>query len=69
MLKYSNFILIIIFLSNIYVLEARKIDLKNKKSTNEEVDNTFGSADFEEELKNFQNSPNSNDKSSKYEIS
>ena len=61
--KYLLLIIIIFsFSSTIY---ARKIKLKNKQTSNTNI-NLFGGAYFEQELQTFQNSQNKNDKNNKY---
>ena len=65
MIKYLYYMLIVIFtVSNIEIIEGRKINLKSKKvSENESAD--FGGENFITELKSF-NASNSQDKSNKY---
>ena len=65
MIKYLYYMLIVIFtISNIEILEGRKINLKSKESSkSESVD--FGGKNFESELASFK-SLNSQGKTNKY---
>ena len=54
MFKYFNFILIILFLSNINLLEARKLKLKPHETT-EKQSSAFGGLNFINELDEFNN--------------
>ena len=54
MIKYLKYFFIIIIISNVSILEARKIDLKKSKSDDKNT-STFGGINFESELKSFQN--------------
>ena len=66
MIKYLKFVFIICFISNVSILEARKINLKTSKSEDNKT-STYGGINFENELKAFQNNPEINqDKNNKY---
>ena len=64
MLKYSSFILIILFLLDFNFLEARKLKIK-PKGTTENQSSTFGGINFVNELNEFNNSENRNDSTNK----
>ena len=64
-LQKKYFLIFILLFSFSSTLFARKINLKNKKTTNSNT-NLFGGAYFEQELETFKNSQNKNDKNNKY---
>ena len=59
------FLILILFISMINIAFARKITLKNKKTSDTNT-SLFGGPYFEQELHIFQNSQNKNDKSNQY---